>query len=132
MDEKNRSTMIKLLNKIIKRLKSAEKISDGYHTFEELYEFRLLYNSNLFNEWALTSKYEVHKSKKHNDGEYPFGKDSWFIVMAETPFGQISNHYTMDNWDLFQIPERERANKWDGHTSTDVMGILHKLTIKTQ
>ena len=28
------------------------KISDGYHTFDELYEFRKVYNAALFNEWA--------------------------------------------------------------------------------
>ena len=26
--------------------------SDGYHTFNGLYRFRLLYNAALFNEWA--------------------------------------------------------------------------------
>lgn len=29
-----------------------ENTSDGYHTFKELYKFRLLYNAALFNEWA--------------------------------------------------------------------------------
>jgi len=29
-----------------------ENISDGYHTFAELYEFRKMYNVVLFNEWA--------------------------------------------------------------------------------
>ena len=26
-------------------------LSDGYHTFDELYEFRKMYNAALFNEW---------------------------------------------------------------------------------
>ena len=26
-------------------------LSDGYHTFNELYEFRKIYNAALFNEW---------------------------------------------------------------------------------
>ena len=29
-----------------------EQMSDGYHTFAELYEFRKAYNAALFNEWA--------------------------------------------------------------------------------
>jgi hypothetical protein len=65
-----------------------ENTSDGYHTFKELYEFRLLYNASLFNEWALSNKYDVHKSKKHSDGLECFG-GGWFIVMAELPTGQI-------------------------------------------
>ena len=27
-----------------------ENTSDGYHTFKELYEYRLLYNAGMFNE----------------------------------------------------------------------------------
>ena len=71
-----------------------EDISDGYHSFKELYEFRKIYNAALFNEWAENGKYEVYKSKKHFDGEDCFdGK--WFIVVAILPTGQISNHYEM-------------------------------------
>ena len=43
--------------------------SDGYHTFNELYEFRMIYNAALFNEWASRNKYETSKSWKHHDGE---------------------------------------------------------------
>lgn len=89
--------------------------SDGYHTFNELYAYRKGYNALAFNSWAARGLYDVHKSWKHSDGEPCFG-GGWFIVMAETPAGQISNHYKTDDWSLFQIPERERANLYDGHT----------------
>lgn len=103
------------------------EVSDGYHTFNELYEYRLLYNASFFNSLAeynrdietWITKYDVHKSKKHSDGKECFD-GGWFIVMAELPTGQISNHYEMKDWDLFQIPEKEKANKWDGHTPQDV------------
>ena len=96
------------------------EVSDGYHTFNELYEYRMLYNAALFNEFAKQGLYDVHKSRKHSDGEYPFGDSNWFIVMAELPTGQISNHYEMKDWDLFHVPEKEKANVWDGHTPKDV------------
>ena len=103
------------------------KISDGYHTFDELYEFRKVYNALLFNAWAgQGGKYGVHKSKKHFDGEDCFG-GGWFIVMATLPSGQISNHYELKDWDLFQCEERERAEQWDGHTSADVLKRLKAL-----
>jgi len=35
--------------------------SDGFHTFNELYEFRKLYNAGLFNEWAKQGLFNVHK-----------------------------------------------------------------------
>lgn len=102
------------------------KISDGYHTFEELYEFRKVYNAVLFNEWYSRGVYSVHKSKKHGDGEECFG-GGWFIVMATTPDGQISNHYEMKDWELFECEEREMADVWDGHTSQDVIDRLKKI-----
>ena len=95
-------------------------ISDGYHTFNELYEYRLLYNASMFNELAKQGLYDVHKSKKHSDGTIPFGDENWFIVQAELPTGQISNHYEMKDWDLFQVPVKEKANPYDGHTPQDV------------
>lgn len=107
--------------------------SDGYHTFNELYEFRKLYNAVLFNEWAngwkegFAVKYDVHKSKRHSDGEECFS-GGWFIVMAETSTGQISNHYEMKDWNLFNIPEKEKANKWDGCTPIDVLKRLRELS----
>ena len=97
--------------------------SDGYHTFNELYEFRKVYNAVLFNEWVKQDKYDVHKSKKHNDGEECFG-GGWFIVMAALPTGQISNHYELKDWDLFNCEIKDRADKWDGHTDKDVLNRL--------
>ena len=111
-----------ITNNIIKEETMEDKgnISDGYHTFNELYEYRLLYNASMFNELAKQGLYDVHKSKLHSDGTIPFGDDNWFIVQAELPTGQISNHYEMKDWDLFQVPIKEKANQYDGHTPQDV------------
>ena len=108
-------------------------ISDGYHTFNELYEYRLLYNASMFNEFAKQGLYDVHKSKRHSDGTIPFGDENWFIVQAELPTGQISNHYEMKDWELFNVPEKEKANHYDGHTPQDVAKRLRDfLTPKPQ
>lgn len=106
-----------------------EDTSDGYHTFKELYEFRKLYNAALFNEWASQDKYNVHKSKRHNDDEECFG-GGWFIVMATLPTGQISNHYELKDWNLFKCKELFHADKWDGHTAQDVAKRLRELLQK--
>lgn len=104
------------------------EISDGYHTFNELYYYRMLYNAAFFN---MLPKEWVHKSKKHHDGEECFGGD-WFIVMAELPTGQISNHYELKDWDLFDIPEKEIADEWDGHSPQEAADRLHKYLLKNQ
>lgn len=103
------------------------ELSDGYHTFNELYHYRLLYNAALFNEWARLGFYDVHKSGVHDDGELPFGSSDWFIVVAELPTGQISNHYRMEHWRLFDIPSRELPNKYDGHTPQQVADRLETM-----
>lgn len=131
-------------------LKKINELSDGYHTYDELYEFRKMYNAALFNEWAsrwknlqqhkdsanlemrnaaimATSKYNVHKSWKHNDGELCFG-GGWFIVSAMLPTGLISNHYKAEDWDLFKVPEVKKAlYEFDGHTPQDVLVRLKNL-----
>ena len=122
------------------KLERINELSDGYHTYDELYEFRKMYNAVLFNEWAntpktnkqsltgtVTNEYGVHKSWKHNDGELCFG-GGWFIVSAMLPTGLISNHYKEEDWDLFQIPEVETAlYEFDGHTSKEVLERLKAL-----
>lgn len=96
-------------------------MSDGYHTFKEYETFRMLYNAALFN--CLVGKYKVCKSMYHDDGEKPFG-GGYFVVYAELPTGQISNHYELKYWSLFNIPIVNKAPKWDGHTTFDVMNRL--------
>ena len=112
--------------------------SDDYHTFEELYYYRMLYNAAFFNDLAYYDnwadgcwqvEYDVHKSKKHSDGEDCFG-GGWFIVMAELPTGQISNHYEMKYWDYFNIPEKEKANVWDGHTPQEAAERLKNFILQ--
>ena len=122
------------------KLERINELSDGYHTYDELYEFRKMYNAVLFNEWAntpktnkqsltgtVTNEYGVHKSWKHNDGELCFG-GGWFIVSAMLPTGLISNHYKEKDWGLFQVPEVEKAlYEFDGHSPQDVLIRLKAL-----
>lgn len=140
------------INEIIKANKNnpdfkENDICDGYHTFNELYEFRKIYNAVLFNEWAkpymnrlnaiesgqivqanmIFPKYDVHKSWKHYDGEDCFG-GGWFIVSAMLPDGLISNHYKAEDWDLFNIPDEKQAKyEFDGHDGKDVLNRLLSL-----
>lgn len=103
-----------------------ETVSDGYHTFGELYRHRMLLNAALFNTWHKhLPMLGVHKSKLHSDGEKPFD-GGWFIVVAQLPTGQISYHYELQHWDLFDITEEPHAAEWDGHTSAEAALRLHE------
>lgn len=104
-----------------KNYKSYGDVSDGYHTFDELYHYRMLYNAGFFNllhklDDLQGMRYQIHKSKRHSTGELCFG-GGWFVVSAKLPmFGQVTNHYEMKHWDLFNAPEQAKADPWDGHT----------------
>lgn len=105
-------------------------VSDGHHTFEELYRYRLLYNAAFFNMLyetypeGIDGCYKVVKSRRHSDGELCFGDPTWFIVVWESPEGQVSNHYRTEHWDLFKIPEVGYAPKYDGHNAQEAADRL--------
>ncbi len=124
VDYKCELTSAEEVNAFIENLTVREQISDGYHTFEELYDFRRAYNAALVN----THKYPCIKSHRHSDGELCFG-GGWFIVQIQLPTGQISNHYEDKYWDEFDCEERERADEWDGHTDKDVLDRLTQLNL---
>ena len=117
---------MKLIERIKNLFRKESNISDGYHTFDQLYDFRALYNAAFFN--SLNGKYNVHKSRRHSNGELCFG-GGWFIVMADLPTGQISNHYEDRYWNLFNIPEKEKVDEWDGHSDIDVQNRLFKFNL---
>lgn len=95
-----------------------EKMSDGYHTFADLYEQRLILSAAL-------AKNNPHawKSKRHEDGNVPFG-GGWFIMGFDTDEGCYTYHYELKDWDLFQCKKLGKGKPWDGHTSKDVRRLL--------
>lgn len=95
-----------------------EKISDGYHTFADLYEQRLILSAALAN-----NNPNAWKSKRHEDGSVPFG-GGWFIMGFDTDEGGYTYHYELKDWDLFQCKELDKGKPWDGHTSKDVRRLL--------
>ena len=109
-------------------MRAIGEISDGYHTFNELYEYRMLYNAHAAKGW-LEAGIPVVKSLRHSDGELCFG-GGWFVVTATLPTGQVSNHYKEDNWDLFAVPEVDCAPVWDGHTPDDAKNRLRAALMK--
>lgn len=91
--------------------------SDGYHTFAELYEYRMLYHAHAAMGWVAAGV-PVVKSWKHSDGEPCFG-GGWFIVVVELESGQVSNHYKARYWDLFRVPEVALPPEYDEHTPAE-------------
>lgn len=97
------------------------EISDGYHTFNELYEhrfflFRALCHMDFLKSW---------KSKIQSDGNmYP----GWFIAGIGVEHGkQITYHLPLRLWNEFKIRELEIAPEFDGHSSSDVVSRLREM-----
>lgn len=102
-------------------------ISDGYHTFGELYEHRI----ELFIALCRVIPCEerecsVWRSKKHSDG---IEWDGWFLLgINKTPGQQITYHLPISKWDQCSfVDELDQAPAWDGHTSQDVLDRLKEL-----
>jgi hypothetical protein len=96
------------------------KISDGYHTFDELYHHRMM----LFAVICNTYKSRAWKSWKHHDGTM---YEDYFIVGVETPDGSYTYHYHRDNWNIFRVKELKLAPKWDGHKPEDIGRLMSLL-----
>ena len=109
---------IQAINTFIRELKnrdiSRKNISDGYHTFDELYYHRMVLFSIICNQ----NKELAWKSKLHDDGTM-FGDDN-FIVGIETEEGQYTYHYDVKYWDLYDVKILERAPEFDGHEPSDI------------
>ena len=127
----NQIANTKALNNYIKELYDlwlidGNEISDTIHTFGELYRYRMIYNALFVNMVALSGKYEVYKTKRHNDGQECFG-GGWFLVSVRLPTGPLDNHYEMKDWNLFHCPEVEKEPyPYDGHTPADAADNAEK------
>jgi hypothetical protein len=68
-----------------------------------------------------------YKSKRHYDNDNDPIFEGSFIVVIESPAGQISYHYKLSEWDKFKIEERYEPNPYDGHTPEDTIVRLINL-----
>ena len=102
-------------------LVNGQDTSDGYHTFRELYHDRAILFSLICNDRPIIS----WKSKLHSDGTM---FDGYFIVGINTPSGPATYHYAIEPyWDIFHVPEIEKAREWDGHTASEAIERLSGL-----
>lgn len=118
-------------------------ISDGYHTFDELYDHRhalwiavcRLVSTFRTRDvgpqggqgYHITGGYRVIRSKMHGDGSMYEGH---FILMLENiqNHKQMSYHLPERLWDKCEFAETlAMAPEWDGHTSEDVIRRLFEL-----
>jgi hypothetical protein len=110
-------------------------VSDGYHTFDELYDHRItLFISlcRICQDWIDTEGDFGLKGRKpwrsllHSDGSK---FDGWFILGIGKAEGfQMTYHLPIERWGETDFAETlEKAPEWDGHTPADVLERLKTL-----
>lgn len=114
---------------LIQRIKNLflpfNKMSDGYHTFEELYNHRVALFIELCKAYPDKSWYSYY----HSDGTEAFGYP-WVIMGINTkPGSQITYHLDKSKYGYFDNVERqikrvEFAPTFDHHSSHDVLQRL--------
>lgn len=101
------------------KLLDVKKVSDGYHTFDELYQHRAILFSVICN--SNDNQNLAWKSLLHDDGTMFEGM---FIVGIQTSLGDYTYHYDLKYWDMFDVETLERAPEWDGHKPEDITRLL--------
>lgn len=101
------------INNVIKgnkqlKIISTKDISNGHHTFGELYKNRIILFCTLCNLLPDIS----WKSKKHFDEEIDPMFNGDFIAGINTPQGIATYHIKSEYWDLFDIHEIDRGPDW--------------------
>ena len=138
----SKKTEIQAVNDNLQDLKDSWRIdigtvSDGDHTFTELYEHRYHLYIALCKSYCTTryhgtildktwkQKFTCNKSYKHDD----WSSFEWYFIMQlETPHWQISYHLPNALWNTCAFASTlEKSKTWDGHTSDDVLEILLKI-----
>jgi hypothetical protein len=107
-----------------------DEVSDGHHTFGELYDHRRALTA-LLAAMAATAD-ESWRSKAHHPDDDPMFEGGYFIIGINLPAGPITYHYNLTHWDDFaSVPELEHAPKWDGaapaYTITRLMDAVRIL-----
>jgi hypothetical protein len=110
------SVLLGTVNDMIGELDSGEgsEVSDGYHTFGELYDHRRALTAVLAA--SAGSMGDAWRSKAHHPDDDPMFEGGYFIVGIVLPTGTITYHYKL-----------EHAPKWDGATPDDTVTRLLEL-----
>ena len=127
----------KWINDEIGKLDDANNISDGFHTFGELYEHRITLwialcrvieskNGDYEVSHNMREEVKVWRSKLHSDGS---SFEGWFVLgIGEEKGKQITYHLPMSKWDNCSFAQTlDKAPAFDGHSSQDVLERIKNL-----
>jgi hypothetical protein len=102
------------------------KVSNGEHTFNELYALSYAFFIALCHKcWdkdiPSPRRCIVWKSLKHQGGGM---YEDYFVAGIELPGGPISYHLPIELWDMLKVPALDKAPPYDGHTLDQIVERL--------
>jgi hypothetical protein len=114
------------MGKLIIPIQNTGEVSDGFHTFNELYNHRMTLFIALCKQ-VNGFKTEVWRSKNHSNG-IPCFNGEWFVLGINTEEGkQITYHLPISRWDEAHFAKTlHKAPIFDGHTPGDVLDRIKK------
>ena len=99
-------------------------VSDGAHSFEELYELLSL----MIVQTLKANPNMSWRSHRHDNGT---SRDGMFIVGMRLHTGDITFHLKEKYWDLLDtIETRDKAYPYDGHTSGEKIDRLSRWVVE--
>lgn len=120
----------KIVKIIFDSMDKTELLSDGHHTFGELYEHRfklfMALCKMITRNPSLKKTLPVWKSKMHSDGSFFKG---WFIMGIGKEKGkQITYHLPLAKWRKVPFAETlKKGPEFDNHTPNEVLKRLGNL-----
>lgn len=98
-----------------------DKVSDGFHTFGDLYDHRRALMAAL----AKAVLLDAWKTRHHHpDDETPMFP-GYFLVGINLPTGGVRYHYKLAHWDDFRsLIEVPHAPVWDGAGPNETVSRL--------
>jgi hypothetical protein len=104
------------------------ELSDGYHTFNDLYRHRRALFFALGR--ALKDTHSVWRSKLHHEEDMEMYEGMFIAGIGTEPGQQIRYHFKLEYWDSADFAQTlDRAPKWDGHTPEDSITRLNALAV---
>ena len=108
------------MNNILTLPCDTSSVSDGHHTFCDLYDHR-----NML--WLLVLKHYPDIAFKTHRDENDVKEEDYFIAGLNTSFGQLTYHIPDIYWQYLNVKELPKNEDYDNHTPEDVLTRLAAL-----
>ena len=92
----------------------------------DLYDYQLLYNVLLFNDWNSNKQIEVYKTRRDHNGEKILDGNHFIVIAVFADGTYIGSQYDEIAWDFFRIPSCSKA-RHDFNERSNPIEVLQRI-----